>query len=682
MTYVRSTCPHDCPSTCALEVEKIDARTIGKVRGNAANDYTAGVICAKVAAYKERVHHPDRLTVPLRRTGAKGSGRFEPISWDEALDTVADEFRKATDAHGPEAVWPYHYAGTMGLAQRDCIHRFRHAFGFSRMEETICTAAPDSGWKAGVGVLRGADPREIAEAELIVVWGGNPVSTQVNVMTHITKARKTRGAKLVVVDAYRTPTAEAADVFLRVRPGTDGALACAVLQVLLADGLADRDYLARYTDFSPEVEAHLMARGPDWASGITGIPAKQIVEFARLYGSTRKAFIRVGYGFARSRNGPTAMHAVSCLPAMTGAWTVKGGGALYTNRAIFGIDQSRIVGLDLLDRSVRRMDMCQIGRVLTGDAEALKEGPPVTAMLVQNCNPADVAPESLLVRNGLAREDLFLCVHEQFMTETAKFADILLPATTFLENDDFFQGSGHIHLQVTKRVIEPLAECRDNNTVINDIAQRLGSNYPAFSMSAWELVDDSLKRTGKPDAETLYDKGWEDCSLPFKTAHFLDGFGHTDRRFHFKADWALIGPGHDGMPSLPDHWNAIDRTDAEQPYRLVTAPARRFLNTSFTEMPSSRKKEGGPTARIHPETCAALGLAKGDGVRVGNRLGSVTVSVEPFDGLDPNTVVVESIWPGSSFPEGYGINALISADRAYPNGGGVFHDTAVWLRKA
>lgn len=678
--FVRSTCPHDCPSTCALEVERLDARTIGKVRGNAANDYTAGVICAKVAAYKERVHHPDRLTHPLKRTGPKGSGQFARISWDEALDTVATAFQIATEEHGAEAVWPYHYAGTMGLVQRDCIHRFRHAFGYSRMEETICVAAPNAGWMAGIGAYLGTDSREIAEADLIVVWGGNPVSTQVNVMTHVARARKQRGAKLAVIDAYRTPTAEAADIFLQVRPGTDGALACAMMHVLFRDGYADRHYMAAHTDFPAGLEDHLAQRSPEWASAICGVPVEEIEAFATLYGETKRSYIRAGYGFTRARNGPAAMHAVTCLPAITGAWKHRGGGALYSNRQSYGVDQSLIVGKDLIDLSVRMIDMCQIGRALTGDAETLKGGPPVTAMIMQNTNPADVAPESILVRQGLAREDLFVCVHEQFMTETAKFADIVLPATTFLEHDDLYQGSGHVFLQVTKRVIEPLAETRENNWVINELAKRLGSDYPAFQMSAWEQIEDALKRTGYPDAETIYAKGWHECSLPFEKAHFLDGFGHEDGKFRFAPDWASVGADHEAMPRLPDHMTVFDKTDDEHPFRLVTATARRFLNSTFTETPTSRKKEGRPRAKIHPTALARLGLSAEAPVRIGNRLGHITLSAEAYEGLDENTVVVEGIWPGHAFPEGHGTNALISADRAFPNGGGVYHDTAVWIR--
>ena len=279
--FWKSACPHDCPSACSLEVERLSSTRIGRIRGAAANSYTDGVVCAKVARYAERVHHPARLKQPLQRTGEKGQGTFRPISWDAALDEVAEAFRRATEAHGAQSVWPYHSGGTMGVVQRWGIDRLRHAFGYSRQKTTICMTPAESGWRAGVGKLLGPDPREMAQSDLIVVWGGNPVSTQVNAMTHIAKARKQRGAKLVVVDVYRTPTVEAADIGLVLRPGTDGALALAMMHVLLKEGFADRAYLARYTDFGPGIEAHLADKTPHWASAITGLPVEEIVAFAR-----------------------------------------------------------------------------------------------------------------------------------------------------------------------------------------------------------------------------------------------------------------------------------------------------------------------------------------------------------------------------------------------------------------
>lgn len=688
MGFVRSVCPHDCPSTCALEVETLDARTIGKVRGNAANDYTMGVICAKVARYAERLHHPDRLTKPLRRVGPKagpgGRNRFEPCSWNDAIDTVAEGLLKATERHGPTAVWPYFFAGTMGLVQRDCIHRLRHVFGYSREDETICVSLAQAGWLAGNGAVWGADPREMVESDMIVIWGCNAVATQVNVMTHVARARKARGAKLVVVDTYRNGTVEAADVGLILRPGTDGALACAVMHVLFKEGYADRDYMARYADVPDELEKHLADKTPAWAAAITGLTEQEIVDFARMYGRTKKTFLRIGYGFTRQRNGAAAMHAVSCLPVVTGSWKYKGGGALYTNAQIYAAaDQTTIKALDRMDPSIRALDMCQIGPILMGEKDALLGGPPVDALFIQNINPMVVVPDLKKVHAGFAREDLFVCVHEQFMTETAAVADVVLPATMFPEHDDIYRSGGHVYLQVSKKIVEPLGECRSNNDVICALGKRLGSDYPGFHMTEWELIDDMLKRSGFPGAEEVYAMGGVDCAKPFEEMHFLNGFKTPDGKFRFAPDWKALGPTDpETMPRLPDHLGIIEKATDDHPFRLVGAPARQFLNTSFTETPTSVKREGRPTAMIHPNDCARLGIADGQRVRLGNRRADIVLYAKAFDGVQPGVVIVESIWPNASFEEGLSLNALMGSDRPPPRGGGAFHDTAVWIRPA
>ena len=495
LDIVPSVCPHDCPSACALEVERIDGRRIGRVRGASAQSYTRGVVCAKVARYAERQHHPARLSRPLRRVGEKGIGEaaFAPISWDDALDEVAEGLTRAAQRHGSETVWPYYYAGTMGLVQRDGINRLRHAMRYSREHLSICSMLSDAGWLAGVGAKRGVDGREIAKSDLIVVWGGNPVSTQVNVMTHVAAARKERGAKLVVVDPYRTATAEQADIHLAPLPGTDGALACAVMHVLFKEGYADRGYMARYTDDPEGLEAHLATRDPAWAARITGLSEDEILGFARLYGRTKRSYIRVGYGFSRSRNGAAQLFAVTCLPAVTGAWAYEGGGALYSNLGLVPLDLTLIEGLDRLDPAIRILDQSRIGPVLTGDRRDIGDGPPVTALFIQNTNPMVVAPESGLVHRGFARSDLFVCVHEQFMTETAAMADIVLPATTFLEHDDIYPAGAHTYLQIGRAVLQPYAECRSNHDVICGLAERLGARHPGFAMSAIELIDRTLR---------------------------------------------------------------------------------------------------------------------------------------------------------------------------------------------
>jgi len=677
-----SACPHDCPSTCALEVEVLQGNRIGRIHGARANSYTAGVICEKVGRYAERIHHPDRLTHPLLRTGPKGAGQFRRIAWDEALDRIAERFLDTVARFGSEAVWPYYYAGTMGLVMRDGINRLRHVLRYSRQKKTICTASAEAGWVAGTGRFVGPDPREIAKADLIVVWGGNPVATQVNVMTHITRARQERGARLAVVDCYRSGTAAVADMHLCLRPGTDAALACAVMHCAFRDGHADREYLGRYTDFPADLEAHLAARGPAWAASVTGLSVEAIEAFARLYNTTKRAYIRVGYGFTRSRNGSAAMHAVTCLPAVTGAWQHEGGGAFWSNRSAYHWNKTMIEGLDALDKSTREIDMCRIGAALLGDADALKGGPPIVAMLVQNTNPAVVAPDSNRVRQGLAREDLFTVVHEQFLTETARYADVVLPATMFLEHDDLYQAGGHSHIQIGPKLIEPPGECRSNHEVLQGLARRLGAEHPGFAMTAMELVDWTLRASGWPDAETVLEHRWVDAALPFREAHFLDGFGTPDKRFHFAPDWSAVGAEWTRMKRLPDQLDVIEPATPDKPFRLVTSPARRFLNTSFTETPGSRSREKRPTALIHPADADRLGLSDGDRVELGNGRGTVTVHARRFDGLVPGTVVVEGIWPNRDFENGDGINTLVGDDPIPPYGGGAFHDTAVWMRRA
>ncbi len=676
-----SVCPHDCPSACALDVERLADGRLGRVRGSRRNAYTAGVVCAKVARYAERFHHPDRLGEPLLRVGAKGEGRFRPIPWDEALDRVADAFMEAAARHGSEAVWPYFYAGTMGLVQRDGIQRLRHAMRYSGWHATICTTLSETGWKAGYGKCWGVPTEDMARSELVVIWGGNPVSTQVNVMTHVAQAKKRNGAKLVVIDPYRTGTAQQADLHLALRPGTDGALACAVMHVLFRDGHADRDYLRDHADDVVELEAHLESRTPAWAAGVTGLDVEEIEAFAALYGETKRSYVRFGYGFTRSRNGAAAMHAASALPIVTGAWRHPGGGALYSQRDLYHWDKTVIEGLDLVDPSIRVLDQSRIGPILTGDVRDLGDGPPVTALLIQNTNPMDVAPELAKVHAGFSRKDLFVCVHEQFMTETAKMADIVLPATMFLEHDDIYQAGGHSSIQIGKKLFEPFRECRPNHFVICELAKRLGAPaHPGFEMTEWALIDDLLQRSGWPDAATVDEAGGFDAMPDEETARYRNGFPTATGRFRFKPDWAALGPDHAVMPRLPDHMTLIDEADETRPFRLVTAPARNYLNTSFTETPTSIAREKRPTVLIQPDDARRLGVRDGDLVRLGNDLGTVLLHAELADGQQTGVLVVESVWPNHAFVEGIGINALTSADPGPPKGGAVFHDTAVWLR--
>lgn len=448
-------CPHDCPSTCALEVDISAEGRIGRVRGAADNSYTAGVICAKVARYAERLYHPDRLLKPLRRKGAKGAGAWQEIDWNDALDEIAEAFVKAEAAHGTEAVWPYFYAGTMGWVQRDSIERLRHAKRYSGFFGSICTNLAWTGMMMATGALRGPDPREIAKSDCVVIWGTNAVATQVNVMTHAVKARKDRGAKIVVIDVYDNPTMKQADMGLILKPGTDAALACAVMHVAFRDGYADRAYMEKYADDPAGLEAHLQSRTPEWAAAITGLSVELIEAFARLVGTTKRSYFRLGYGFTRQRNGAVAMHAAASVPTVLGSWQYEGGGAFHSNNDIFGLSKAELMGTAMVDPDIRMLDQSQIGRVLTGDAESLRHGGPVTAMLIQNTNPVNVAPEQRLVKQGFLRDDLFVAVHEHFMTETAELADVVLPATMFVEHDDIYRGGGQSHILLGPKIVEP-----------------------------------------------------------------------------------------------------------------------------------------------------------------------------------------------------------------------------------
>ncbi|MEM9107101.1 MAG: molybdopterin oxidoreductase family protein [Pseudomonadota bacterium] len=688
-----SACPHDCPSTCALDVEILDRSTIGRVYGSRENSYTAGVICAKVARYAERVHHPDRLLRPVVRKGAKGDGQWREMAWDDALDLVAEKFLQAEAKWGSETVWPYLFAGTMGLVQRDSIHKLRHAKNYSGQFDSICTNASWSGFFFGTGSLHGPDPREMSKSDCVVIWGTNPVATQVNVMTHAIRARKERGAKIVVVDVYDNATAKQADMKIILRPGTDGALACAVMHVLFRDGWADREYLERYADDPAGLEDHLKTRDPQWASAITGLSVDEIEALAALIGKTKRTYLRLGYGFSRQRNGSVNMHAASCIATVTGAWKHEGGGAFHSNGSIFNLDKSEIMGTRMSDPSIRMLDQSQIGRVLIGDTEALRGGPPVTGLFIQNTNPVNVAPEQRLVKQGFLRDDLFTVVHEQFMTETAELADVVLPATMFLEHDDIYRGGGHQHIMLGPKLIDPPEGPQPNLFVINELGKRLGVEEPSlFDADSNTLIDGLLQAGGYGDLETLRERRWIDCQPDFDASHYIDGFGWPDGKFRLRLRWddamapnrppdslGWLGP-YQKLPAFPDHLEVIEEADEKHPFRLATSPSRSFLNSSFTETPSSRKREGRPEVMIGPADAEANGVSNGDLVTIGNGRGSVRLHAHVVDGMRPGVLVSEGLWPNNAFVDGEGINVLTGADCIPPFGGAAFHDNRVWLR--
>jgi anaerobic selenocysteine-containing dehydrogenase len=691
-----SACPHDCPSTCALDVELLGPDRIGRIHGAKDNSYTAGVVCAKVARYADRVHHPDRLLKPLVRAGTKGDGQWKEASWEAALDLVAEKFIAAEEKYGSETVWPYFYAGTMGLVQRDGIERLRHAKKYSGFFGSICTNLAWTGYVMGTGALRGSDPREMGRSDCVVIWGTNAVVTQVNVMTHAIKARKERGAKIVVIDIYENATMKQADIGLVVKPGTDGALACAVMHVLFRENMADRAYLEKYTDDPKGLEAHLADKTPEWAAAITGLTVAEIEAFARLIGTTKRTFFRLGYGFARQRNGAANMHAALSIAAVTGCWQYEGGGAFHSNSGISGFkfNKDLLEGDRYRDPKVRYLDHSRIGPVLTNAPDALYGGPPVTALLIQNTNPMNVAPEQRLVKEGFLREDLFTCVHEQFMTDTAKVADVVLPATMFLEHDDIYKGGGNQHITLGPKLIDPPVGPRTNHYVIEELAQRLGvSHMPGFGLTEKEHINALLKNRDL-DFDTLREQRWADMQPDFETAHFIKGFGHPDGKYRFRPQWnggdapnkppksmGIFGPVEQ-LPEFPDHVDLIEVADATHPFRLATSPARNFLNSSFAETPVSQAKEIRPELLIHPEDAAALGVVEGARVEVGNPRGEVVLHAKLFAGLKRGVVIAEGIWPNSAHERGEGINVLTGSDAPAPYGGAAVHDNKVWVRVA
>ena len=684
-----SACPHDCPSTCALEVEVFGRDAIGRVRGAADNGYTAGVICAKVARYAERVHHPDRLKQPLRRVGAKGSGEFAPISWDDALDLVAEQFLRAEAKHGSETVWPYLYAGTMGYVMRDGIHRLRHAKKYSGFFSTICVNPAWTGFIAGTGKLAGTDPREMAKSDLVVIWGTNAVNTQINVMTACdprpegARRQDRRGRRVHERHhaAGRSAGADPARHRRRARLRGD-ALPVPRQQGRLGLPRALHRCAARARRAFAQRATRNGRRGSParrWKPSKPS-PAWSVKTSAPTSGSAMD--------FRARATARLNMHAASCIAAVIGAWRYEGGGAFHNNGAIFHLDATLIEGTDVRDASIRMLDQSRIGAILTGDDDALLGGPPVTAMLIQNTNPVSVAPDQEPVKRGFARDDLFVCVHEQFMTDTAKMADVVLPATMFVEHDDFYTAGGSQYILLGPKLIEPPGECRSNHEVICGLAKRLGAEHPGFDMTPRELIDATLQKSGWGTLADLEANRWIDCQPDFATAHYLNGFAYPDGKFRFKPDWPTVPlrrwhrkHAPPSIPKLPDHWDVIEEAEPEHPFRLATSPARGFLNSSFTETPTSLAGERRPEVMIHPEDAAALAVGNGEEVVLGNRRGKVRLHARLFDGVRRGVLIAESLWPNSAYADGRGINTLTGADPVAPFGGAAFHDNKVWLRK-
>lgn len=675
-----SACPHDCPSTCVLDVEHTNNELIS-LRGNKENTYTKGVICAKVSRYRERTHSKKRLYSPMKRIGKKGQGLFEEISWNQAINLFVEKIQEITLKYGANSIWPYFYAGTMGLLQRDGINRLRHYFNYSGQYSTICNTLAQTGYLAGTGSLIGSDPREIKKSKIIVMWGGNPASTQVNLMKHVQVSRKNNNAKFIVIDPYETKTAKLADIHIKVLPGTDAALACAIMHNLVRNKQVDIEYLNKYTKDFDKLKTHLREKTPEWASSITGVPKEKIIELSELIGNNERVYFRLGYGFTRQRNGAFNMHAVTCIPTLRGSWKFEGGGAFYTNGDIYKINKTLIEGLDYKNDNVRQLDQSRIGPILNNKEDALINNIPVKALFIQNTNPLVVAPDTNEVRKGFGRDDLFVCVHEQFMTETAKYADLLLPATSFVEHNDIYVSGGHQHLTFGPKLINSIGQSWSNHKLINTLGKNLGGKEILFSLSEEDAINKTLQLSKLGTLEEIKKKKFIDLQPSFRKSHFLDGFGHKDKKFHFSPIWKANDIAFNKKFNLPDYYPLIEKISVEFPLKLITAPAHNFLNSSFTETVSSIKKEIKPTLKMHPNDMKKYKLINDELVEIENKRGKVKINVEKFSGLLRGVTVVEGIWPNQYFKGNIGINSLVGADRPEPAGGGVFHDVAIKVNK-
>ncbi|HMA30590.1 MAG TPA: molybdopterin-dependent oxidoreductase, partial [Casimicrobiaceae bacterium] len=521
-SVVRAACPHDCPDTCAMLVTVEDGRAI-EIRGAPDHPTTAGVLCTKVARYLDRTYSPDRLRHPMRRIGRKGEGRFARISWDDALDEIATRFRQiAESAEGPQAILPYSYAGTMGLLQGQSMdRRFFHRLGASLLDRTICSSAGKAGWGAVVGASMGMDLEEYANSGLILIWGSNPVTSNLHFWTRAQEAKR-RGAKLVAIDPWRSATADKCHEHVALLPGTDGALAFGIMHVLIAEGLVDRDYVDRHTIGFDALASRAAEWTPERAARSCGIAPEQVLRLAREYGTIQPAAIRLNYGMQRVHGGGNAVRAIACLPALVGAWRHPAGGALLSSSGTYPVDTAALERPDLIRGTPRTINMSTIGDALTR-----LDDPPVRAIYVYNSNPVAVAPESSRVVAGFSREDLFCVVHEIFRTDTADYADILLPATTQLEQTDVHSSYGHLYALANNPAIAPLAEALPNTEVFRRLAARMGFSEPCFGDGDDDLARQAFRaddpRMRGIDWETLKAEGWRRLDLPRPYAPFAQG---------------------------------------------------------------------------------------------------------------------------------------------------------------
>jgi len=661
---MRSACPYDCPDTCGLLVSVENGRAIG-VAGDPEHPYSQGTLCSKMNRYELTVHSPRRLGQPLIRTGAKGEGRFRPVSWDDAIDLIAGRFRKTAADHGAEAVLPYSYAGTMGLLQRNAGHAFFHRLGASRLERTICAPAKDAGWRDVMGKTPGPDPDEAAESDLIVLWSIDALATNIHFMSRV-RAAKRGGAQVWAIDTHRTPTARTADRVTLVRPGSDGALALGMMHVLAREELVDRAFLSSEVQGWDELERNVLHKWtPTHTEEVTGVAAAEIEHMARAFGRARAPFIRLGSGLSRYGNGAMNIRCIVCLPAVVGAWKRKGGGCLAGASSGAAFDISPVLREDLQQRPTRIVNMNRLGHALNQ-----LEGPRVMALYVYHSNPAAIAPDQNQVLAGLSREDLFSVVHERFMTDTARWADVVLPATTSLEHPDLYRSYGHYCIQRVPAVIPPVAESRSNWDVFRALARAMGFEEEVFRRSADEMLNailavpskwrDGLDRTalaaGKAQRLHVPSRSWE---TPSGRIEILN-----PRQRHPLIQGLLTHSDGDSFPLV-----------------LQPGVSMYALNSSFRERDDLVELDGPMRLKLGPGEAAVRDLGDGERVIAWNSLGEVEFQLEITSDVPAGVAVAEGVhWQQRAFGLRT-VNALTSQRLTDEGAGSTFYDNRIDVRR-
>ncbi|WP_245638005.1 molybdopterin-containing oxidoreductase family protein [Hydrogenophaga taeniospiralis] len=669
-SVVRGACPHDCPDTCAL-LTTVNHGVALRVQGNPAHRHTDGALCTKVSRYTERSYHPERILQPLRRVGPKGSGRFEPVGWDEALDGIAARL-KIIASRDPQAILPYSYAGTMGQVQSEGMAaRFFHRLGASHLDRTICATAGGEGLTHTLGGKVGMKVEFFAEAQLILIWGSNSIASNLH-FWRLAQQAKRNGARLVCIDPRRSETADKCHEHIALRPGTDAALALALMHELIVHDWLDHDYIEQHTLGWEGLRERALQWPPERAAEVCGIPVQQITDLARAYGTTKPAAIRLNYGMQRVRGGGNAVRAIACLPALVGAWRHRAGGLLLSASGHFPVDRAALHRPDLLaGRTPRTINMVTIGDDLLRETSAAF-GPKIEALIVYNSNPVAVAPESGQVVQGFAREDLFTVVLEHFQTDTADLADYILPATTQLEHWDIHTSYGHTDVLLNRPAIAPVGQARPNTEVFRQLARRMGFDEPCFQDS-----DEALCRTVFGDAvdfDQLLEHGF--ATLPLPEAPFAQGgFPTASGRCEFFSA-RLAAQGLDGLPDhLPNH--EVAGSSARYPLAMISPPARNFLNSSFVNVKSLRDIEGEPVLEIHADDAQARGIASGQMVRIFNDRGEYRCKAKVSPRARPGVVNGLGIWWRKLGPAGTNVNQVTSQRLTDLGRGPVFYDCLV-----